>query len=163
MVQIKCSPLMIQIMFALHFSALLFQIANGTDAVMIAMDVVMQLYYDPITSGGLLKMPKIIQDLTDLHKSQLMDNQIETSNSNYTKHTFHIIDELLRQEISWKELPDEDRRYQTSSDLLFEVKISFGLMYIKFFHAIFFLGRYDRGIQTSRNKEKRWAIMCDKK
>ena len=81
----------------------------------------MQLYLDPITSGGLLKMPNIIQDLTALHKSQLVEGQIETSNSNYTKHTFHIIDELLKQEISWKELPDEVKRYQTSSDLLFEV------------------------------------------
>ena len=88
----------------------------------------MQLYLDPITSGGLLKMPKIIQDLTDLHKSQLVEDQIETSNSNYTKHTLHIIDELLRQEISWKELPDEEKRFLTSSDLLYEVRSLFGLI-----------------------------------
>ena len=98
------------------------------------MDVIKQLYLDPVTSGGLLKMPKIIQDLTDLHKSQLVEDQIETSNSNYTKHTLHIIDELLRQDISWKELPDEEKRFLTSSDLLYEVKSlfgAFGLTYTK--------------------------------
>lgn len=104
------------------------------------MDVMTQLYLDPITSGGLLKMPKIIQDLTDLHKEQLKEDEIETSNSNYTKHTFHIIDELLRQEISWKELPDEEKRYQTSSDLLYEVYNLLRLLYLNFFHAIFSSG-----------------------
>ena len=85
------------------------------------MDVVMQLYLDPITSGGLIKMPTLIRDLTSLHKEQLDGDEIETSNLNFTKHTFHIIDELLRQDISWKELPDEEKRYLTSSDLFYEV------------------------------------------
>ena len=67
-------------------------------------------------------MPKILQNLTDLHITQLNnDENSNYTNWNYTKHTFHIVDELLRQEISWREMPHEEKRYKTCSDLLFEV------------------------------------------
>ena len=89
----------------LYVSFLRFQIENGTNAVFIAVIVMEQLYFEPITSGGLLTMPKILQNLTDLHISQLNnDENSNYTNWNYTKHTFHIVDELLRQEISWKVL-----------------------------------------------------------
>eukprot|EP00095_Tigriopus_kingsejongensis_P010627 maker-scaffold1028_size131186-snap-gene-0.43 protein:Tk10627 transcript:maker-scaffold1028_size131186-snap-gene-0.43-mRNA-1 annotation:"CIRL" len=71
-----------------------------------------------ITGGTLLSSVDVLEDVLELHQSQITETPDDAKNRAYVAASFEVLDALLGSTLSWEEVSEDDTRFNASSRIL---------------------------------------------